>query len=86
MDKLKRLVRDSQVVKARLHAKAQPYLGKAMEKSQTSGCKEESASDEARFNETLKRMLRTPPKPHEKAMGDNDTGSKHKGVVAKSQK
>lgn len=27
--------------------------------------KSASEADEARFNETLKRMLRTPPKPHE---------------------
>lgn len=26
--------------------------------------------DEKRFNETLKRMLKTPPKPHDKAAKD----------------
>jgi hypothetical protein len=28
------------------------------------------AEDDTRFNETLKRMLQTPPKPHEKAAKD----------------
>jgi len=27
-------------------------------------------TDEKAFNETLKRMLKTPPKPHEKAVKD----------------
>lgn len=30
----------------------------------------ESEVDETKFNETLKRMLKTPPQPHEKAAKD----------------
>ncbi|WP_179295137.1 hypothetical protein [Mesorhizobium sp. WSM3868] len=30
------------------------------------GEKPDKDSDEKRFNETLKRMLKTPPKPHDK--------------------
>lgn len=30
----------------------------------------ESEPDEKKFNETLKRMLKTPPKPHEKPAKD----------------
>ena len=31
---------------------------------------EPGETDEKKFNETLKRMLKTPPKPHNKAMKD----------------
>jgi hypothetical protein len=54
------------------------FWGKTMDDSRKSGTKEESASDESRFNETLKRMLRTPPKPHEKAMPAKPTKPKTK--------
>jgi len=30
-------------------------------------------SDESRFNETLKRMLKTPPKPHDKGGKANES-------------
>jgi len=30
-------------------------------------------ADEKKFNETLKRMLKTPPKPHEKSENRNRT-------------
>ncbi|WP_224672347.1 hypothetical protein [Mesorhizobium sp. BR1-1-7] len=32
-------------------------------------------SDEAKFNETLKRMLKTPPKPHDKPQSDKPHAS-----------
>ncbi|TIT21143.1 MAG: hypothetical protein E5W70_18095 [Mesorhizobium sp.] len=33
-------------------------------------------SDEKRFNETLRRMLKTPPKPHENGQSDKPHSSK----------
>jgi hypothetical protein len=35
-------------------------------------------SDERKFNETLKRMLQTPPQPHESAKGKQPDRSKAK--------
>ncbi|WP_157038024.1 MULTISPECIES: hypothetical protein [Chelativorans] len=40
--------------------------------------KERPQSDEKRFNETLKRMLKTPPKPHEKAAKDKPRSNRAK--------
>ncbi|WP_292488787.1 hypothetical protein [Mesorhizobium sp.] len=40
------------------------------------GTKPSNESDEKRFNQTLKRMLKTPPKPHEKAVKEESTNGK----------
>jgi len=45
-----------------------------MENPKKSGATEDSTSDESRFNETLKRMLRTPPQPHGRE-GNSDESS-----------
>lgn len=45
------------------------------------GVKPSKDSDEKRFNETVQRMLKTPPKPHEKSAKDKaqDQPSKKAG-------
>ncbi|MER8485634.1 hypothetical protein [Mesorhizobium sp. M1322] len=45
-----------------------------------SGGKPSKDSDEKRFNETVKRMLKTPPKPHEKAPKQHQSTSEKSPV------
>ena len=51
----------------------------------------DARSDEAKFNETLKRMLESPPKPHEtksskRALTDADHKKKPGGPSAKKDR
>ncbi|MBZ9960833.1 hypothetical protein [Mesorhizobium sp. BR1-1-14] len=41
----------------------------------------EKETDEKRFNETLKRMLKTPPKPHGVAKSDKKKPAKRRAKV-----
>ncbi|MER9330055.1 hypothetical protein [Mesorhizobium sp. M0488] len=47
------------------------------------GGKPDKDSDEKRFNETVQRMLKTPPKPHDKVIKSGPTHGREADNVAK---